>query len=513
MIPDRADAHVNYRYAPGPHARRGRGAAARAVRRAASWRSTPTRRPAPCRDAATRCVAARCVAAGDLDGRAQAGVDAGRRVRRGRHRRRQLRPRRAAAGAHGATSRSRSPRSCAATQCWRRSPGDALSPPSSTGTADVSVRAPRRGARRGSRRAASTSSTSASASRARRRRRSSARRWSRRVEPSRSRPTRPPTACPSCATAIAGWVAAPLRRGAGSRHARSSPRSAPRRRSSASRRSLGGPARGRRPARPATRSPSAARCSPARESSSCRCDAERGFLPDLDARRADVAPPGDPVDQLPEQPDRRATAPLELLRARRGAAARARLRARLRRGLLASSTSTASRPRRRCSSPTARTSLVFNTLSKRSSMPGYRAGLRRRRPGADRRAQALPAERRRRAAGRSSSAPPSPPGATRPTSRRSARATAPSATCCCPRWRRAGLRHAGGDATFFLWLDAAPTTRRSRRAAASTASSSRPASFLGAGGEGHVRIALVPTLEAVRARGGELARRWRAGRR
>ena len=43
--------------------------------------------------------------------------------------------------------------------------------------------------------------------------------------------------------------------------------------------------------------------------------------------------------------------------------------------------------------------LVLNTLSKRSSMPGYRSGLRRRRPGADRRAQALPAQRRRRAAG------------------------------------------------------------------------------------------------------------------
>ncbi len=42
---------------------------------------------------------------------------------------------------------------------------------------------------------------------------------------------------------------------------------------------------------------------------------------------------------------------------------------------------------------------VFNTLSKRSSMPGYRSGFVAGDPRADRRAQALPAERRRRAAG------------------------------------------------------------------------------------------------------------------
>ena len=43
--------------------------------------------------------------------------------------------------------------------------------------------------------------------------------------------------------------------------------------------------------------------------------------------------------------------------------------------------------------------LVFNTLSKRSSMPGYRSGFVAGDRGADRAAQALPAERRHRAAG------------------------------------------------------------------------------------------------------------------
>ena len=242
--------------------------------------------------------------------------------------------------------------------------------------------------------------------------------------------------------------------------------------------------------------------------------AERGFLPDLDARRH-WARIGDPVAQLPEQPDRRDRA-ARALRARR----RARARARLRR-------SPATRPTRELyfgaraarlgarSSPTAATCSSFNTLSKRSSMPGYRSRLRRRRPRGDRRAQALPPQRRRRAARSSSSARRSPPGATRSTSRRCARATAPSATSLLPALEAAGLRHAGGDATFFLWLDAG---ERRRGAApprcSSAASSSRPARSSAPAGEGYLRARARADARRVRARGGAAGvSRWRAGRR
>ena len=69
---------------------------------------------------------------------------------------------------------------------------------------------------------------------------------------------------------------------------------------------------------------------------------------------------------------------------------------------------------------------------------GLPLGLRRRRPGADRAAQALPAERRRRAAGVRPARGARRVGATRRTSSRCAPATAPSATCCCRCSRRAG---------------------------------------------------------------------------
>ena len=64
MIPDRAECHVNFRYAPGRSAGRGRGAAGRAVRRPRRAADRlATRRPAPV--AAGPRVDA-LVAAGDL---------------------------------------------------------------------------------------------------------------------------------------------------------------------------------------------------------------------------------------------------------------------------------------------------------------------------------------------------------------------------------------------------------------------------------------------------------------
>ena len=57
-----------------------------------------------------------------------------------------------------------------------------------------------------------------------------------------------------------------------------------------------------------------------------------------------------------------------------------------------------------------------------------------------------------------------------------------------------GLRSAGGDATFFLWLDAGPAPTRSPSACSTTGSCSRPGSFFGPAGAGYLRLALVPTL-------------------
>ena len=97
VIPETCTAHVNFRYAPGRTPERGRGAAAGAHRRpgrADDHRQLRLgrrrRRPPAGAEADRDRRAAR---------RAQAGVDAGGRVRRGRLRRGQLRPGRARAGA------------------------------------------------------------------------------------------------------------------------------------------------------------------------------------------------------------------------------------------------------------------------------------------------------------------------------------------------------------------------------------------------------------------------------
>ena len=95
--------------------------------------------------------------------------------------------------------------------------------------------------------------------------------------------------------------------------------------------------------------------------------------------------------------------------------------------------------------------VVFNTLSKRSSMTGYRSGfvcaapaicdaLRAFRPtNGHGPARVRPARLGRRVV------------RTRRTSTRCARCTAASARALLPALEPAGLRLAGGDATFFLW--------------------------------------------------------------
>ena len=142
---------------------------------------------------------------------------------------------------------------------------------------------------------------------------------------------------------------------------------------------------------------------------------------------------------------------------------------------------------------------VFNTLSKRSSMPGYRSGFVAGDPEIVAALKKYRPERRRGAAGFVQRAAIAAWGdevhvdavRTRYRAKRAA---------LLPALEALGLRDAGGDATFFLWLDAGPTPTRSPRAGSRRAWSSRPA-----------RSSARPGLPAARAR--PAARGVRARRR
>ncbi len=140
--------------------------------------------------------------------------------------------------------------------------------------------------------------------------------------------------------------------------------------------------------------------------------------------------------------------------------------------------------------------LVLNTLSKRSSMPGYRAGfaagdpeliaaLKRYRPNAG---VAPPTFVQRAAAAAWGDEEHVEEVRGRYRAKRAA---------LLPALEAAGLRVAGGDATFFLWLatpgpdDEAFAARLLDEHGIVVA----PGSYLGAGGQGYVRVALVPPLE------------------
>ena len=303
---------------------------------------------------------------------------------------------------------------------------------------------------------------------------------------------------PELRAAIATWLERALRRGARPGRPRSSRRSARRRRSSGWPRSSAARARGSRSRPPATRCPRAARCSRARRCSSCALDARRGWLPDLDAVDWD----GVAILWLnsPNNPTAVA-APLAFYER---AAALAREH-----GFVLACDEAYSRAVVR-GRPAARRALQVadrtNVLVVQHAVQALvdarlPLGLRRRRPRARRRAQALPPERRRRRRRRSCSARRSPRGATRTTSSRPARATRPSATSCCRALRATGLEPAGGDATFFLWLrvpgdgDAEAFALRLLDDLGIVVA---PGPFFGPGGEGHVRAALVPTLDECR---------------
>ena len=140
--------------------------------------------------------------------------------------------------------------------------------------------------------------------------------------------------------------------------------------------------------------------------------------------------------------------------------------------------------------------VVLNTLSKRSSMPGYRAGfaagdpalvaaLKRYRPNAGTAPQSF-VQRAAIAAWEDEAHV----AEVRDLYRAKRDALLPALLA-------AGLAPAGGDATFFLWLRT-PSPDDEAFATALLADHGivvAPGSYLGDGGEGHVRVALVPTLE------------------
>ena len=151
--------------------------------------------------------------------------------------------------------------------------------------------------------------------------------------------------------------------------------------------------------------------------------------------------------------------------------------------------------------------LVLNTLSKRSSMPGYRSGfaagdpeliaaLKRYRPNVG----VAPQEFVQRAAIAAWS---------EETHVEEVRARyRAKRDVLLPALEALGLRPAGGDATFFLWL-ALPDGVQSEPFALELLERGivvAPGAFFGPAGEGFVRVALVPTIE----RCGEAAARLTA---
>jgi succinyldiaminopimelate transaminase len=138
---------------------------------------------------------------------------------------------------------------------------------------------------------------------------------------------------------------------------------------------------------------------------------------------------------------------------------------------------------------------VFNTLSKRSSMPGYRSGfvagdpeliaaLKRYRPNVGVAPQAFIQRAAAAAWGDEEHV-----AAVRDRYRAKRDLLAPVLAA-------RGLRHAGGDASFFLWLDAGPDADALAERMLEAGILVAPGSYFGPQGAGYLRLALVPTPEA-----------------
>jgi succinyldiaminopimelate transaminase len=143
---------------------------------------------------------------------------------------------------------------------------------------------------------------------------------------------------------------------------------------------------------------------------------------------------------------------------------------------------------------------VFNTLSKRSSMPGYRSGfvagdpelvaaLKRHRPNVG----VAPPEFIQRAAAAAWS---DDDHVTEVRALYRAKRDV-----LVPALEARGMRHAGGDATFFLWL-----TGGDHEALMTQGLVLTPGDYFGPAGAGYLRLALVPTVEQCERAAGLLAR-------
>jgi acetylornithine aminotransferase len=240
-------------------------------------------------------------------------------------------------------------------------------------------------------------------------------------------------------------------------------------------------------------------------------EAGRGFLPDLDAVPAETwARVAILWLNYPNNPTA-ATAPLELYE-------RAAALAREHDFVLASDEAYselwfgAAPPVSALQVGDLRNVAVLNTLSKRSSMPGYRSGfvagdpevvaaLKRYRPNVG----VAPQSFVQRAA---AAAWADEEHVTAVRDRYRAKRDV-----LLPALEEAGLRHVGGDATFFLWMTA-PEGAAERLLERGVVVA--PGSFFGAAGEGYLRLALVPPPEQC-ARAAEIVREAltgsRAGRR
>jgi succinyldiaminopimelate transaminase len=145
-----------------------------------------------------------------------------------------------------------------------------------------------------------------------------------------------------------------------------------------------------------------------------------------------------------------------------------------------------------------RTNVVaLNTLSKRSAMPGYRSGfvagdpaviaaLKRYRPNVG---TAIPDFVQ--AASIAAWGDEAHVARMRETYRVKRDAILPA-------FEARGLRHAGGDATFFLWLDAGPDAEALAAEWLERGVVVAPGSYFGPAGEGYLRVALVQPLEDCR---------------
>jgi acetylornithine aminotransferase len=149
--------------------------------------------------------------------------------------------------------------------------------------------------------------------------------------------------------------------------------------------------------------------------------------------------------------------------------------------------------------------IVFNTLSKRSSMPGYRSGFAAGDP------EIVNALKRYR---------PNVGVAPQTFIQRAAVAAwsdedhvievrdREKRDALLPALLAAGLRPSGGDASFFLWLrvpEAEDAEAFALRMLDEHGLGIAPGPYFGPGGEGHVRIALVPTPEDCRRAAERLA--------